>query len=380
MSLAPPRRILIVKASSLGDVVHALPVSAALKRRFPDARLTWVVERMALGALEGNRYVDEILVSDFKRWKKRPFALRSAREFLRFARLLRAVRADVAFDFQGLTKSGLITFFSGAPVRIGLDGAHSRERMATVYTNRRVTPPEAARHVVDQLFSALAPLGVRLGERREFPLWIGEDAQADADVFLRRWGLERDRPRVALNPGGGWITKRWGAARFAELGDRIAREFGVAPAILWGPGEEGLVAEMRRRMRAEPAVIPPMDVKGLLAVIARMDLVVAGDTGPIHMAAALGVPTVGIYGPSDPERNGPYGDGHEIVRAEETPCLGCFRRACPVRWCMEDLETGPVFDAVRRALAVRGFSGAVVPSRAPRAPAEDDAPDGAPRE
>jgi len=341
-----PERILVVKASSLGDIVHALPVGAALKRAFPESRLTWVVERMGVGILEGNPYVDELLVSDFKRWKRRPFARETRRELVRFVRSLRAVRPDVALDLQGLIKSGLIARGSGAPVRIGMDAAHARERTNVVFTNRRVRPRAEERHVVDQLLRAMECVGEEPPRAPEFPLWIGGDERAEAGRFLARWGLDTRRPRIALSPGGGWETKRWGAERYAALADRIAQTLEVTPVLLWGPGEETLVAEVRARMDREAALIEPVDVKGLLAILERMDVVVAGDTGPLHMAAALGVTAVGLFGPSDPLRNGPYGAGHRTVRAERVPCLGCYKRTCAVRWCMEELRVDAVLDVV----------------------------------
>lgn len=371
MTPSEPRHILIVKASSLGDILHALPVGAAIKARFPRVRLTWIVEQKAVGVLEGNRHIDELLVSDFTRWKRAPLNRRNAAEFARFARRLRALRPDVAIDLQGLTKSGLITYFSGARVRIGLDAAHRRERWTVVFSNRLVRPDPGEAHVVDQLFRALGPLGIAPSGSMEFPLWIGEGDRAAADDFYRRTFGARELPRVALAPGGGWVTKRWDPENYAALGDRLYEATGSPVVILWGPGEEGLVAEVRRRMRRESVAIPPADVKGLLALIAPLDLVVGGDTGPVHMAAALGVPTVGVYGPSDPARNGPYGAGHRTVRAEEVPCLGCYRRTCEVRWCMTAIDVETVCRAALDALS--GLPDSTIPGRAiPAAAVEDD--------
>ncbi|MCA9771550.1 MAG: glycosyltransferase family 9 protein [Myxococcales bacterium] len=350
MHLEAPRHILVVKASSLGDILHALPVSAAIKRRFPQTRLTWIVEEKAMGILEGNRCIDELVVCDFSRWKRAPFEARTIAELARFLRRLRALAPDVTIDLQGLTKSGLITYLSAAPIRISLDAEHRRERWTAVFCNRRVTPPPGARHVVDQLFSVLEPLGIAADEPKEFPLWISDRDRREARDFFRRWFPSDGLPRVAIAPGGGWSTKRWDTSSYADLADRFHAATGAPVVLLWGPGEESIVAEIREAMSGESVPIPPASVKGLLALIEHLDLAVGGDTGPVHMAAALGVSTVGVYGPSDPARNGPYGAMHETLVAEGVPCLGCFRRRCEVRWCMEGVGVEAVLRAGLAAL------------------------------
>jgi lipopolysaccharide heptosyltransferase I len=331
-----PRAIALVKLSALGDVVHATPVVEALADAFPAACITWVVERREAALLRDHPRLAEVVTVDTRAWRRTrtPGAALALVHTLRaLRRRLRAGRFDVAVDLQGLVKSGAVTAATGAPLRIGFASPFCRERANGLFTNRRVTPPPSARHVVDQYLSLLQPLGVTPA-RVAFRLPTCETAEGRIEEFFASAGLKRQGRVVVLNPGAGKPGKRWPVERFVELATRLARDADARVLALWGPGEE---AAARAIARAPGAMLaPPTDLDQLIAVTRRASVLVAADTGPLHVAAALGTPCVGLYGPTAAERNGPYGAGHRTVSAADAR--------------MTSIDVGPVLAAVREVL------------------------------
>jgi lipopolysaccharide heptosyltransferase I len=307
-------RIALVKLSSLGDVVHALPVAATLKAARPDARLTWIAERREAAVLRGHPALDEVVVADTRGWRRarRPrAALAALQEARQTVARLRAARFDVALDLQGLFKSAALAAASGAPLRVGFARGWGREPLSALLTNRHVTPPPAARHVVEQYLALLEPLGI--GERRlEFRLPAEPAAESRIDEWLAGAGLKPQRRLVVLNPGAGRPDKRWPVTHFATLAARLVHDADAHVVVVWGPGEEAAarVIVEGAGVGSRPLLAPPTDLDALIALLRRASVVVAADTGPLHLAAALGTPCVGLYGPTSAARNGPYGAGH----------------------------------------------------------------------
>lgn len=303
-------KVAIVKLSSLGDVIHALPVARALRRECPDAELTWIVEVRESALLERHPDLDAVVPVDTRRWRAlvgHPGRLRLVlREFRALARRLREARFDVALDLQGLIKSAAVMALTRAPVRIGPSLGWSREWLGAFCANRRVTPPAGAVHVVDQYLSFLAPLGIQ-GGPPEFFLPAREEQEQRAEDFLAECGIKpRDRV-VALNPGAGRLDKRWPVSHFRRLAERLFTEGGARILLLWGPGEIHTAREIGDGLGARPVLAPPTDLHELASLLRRCSLMVSGDTGPLHLAAALGTPCLGLFGPTRAERNGPYG-------------------------------------------------------------------------
>lgn len=338
-----PGRVALVKLSALGDIVHALPVAAALRASWPGVRLAWVVERRHAAVLRDHPALDEVVTVDTRAWRRarRPRVLVAAlAEIARVRRRLRGARFDVALDLQGLVKSGVVAWATGAPLRVGFAARWCREPLSALFTNRRLVPPLSARHVVDQYLALLAALGVTPAERPEFHLPRDGAAETMIDEFFHSSGLApRDRV-VVLNPGAARPEKRWPAARFAELAARLSESPSVRVAVLWGPGEEGTAREIAEGSAGGAVLLPPTDLHRLIAVLRRASVLVAGDTGPLHLGAALGAPCVGLFGPTWATRNGPYGRGH---RALESPDR-----------TMAAIEAGSVAGAVRELLEERG--------------------------
>ena len=314
---AAPRSIAIVKLSALGDVVHATPVVEALAETFPDARLTWIVERGGAALLHDHPRLADVITIDTRAWRRvrtPTAAMALARTLRALRRRFRAARFDAALDLQGLLKSGVVTAATGAPLRIGFAGGFRRERLNGLFTNRHVTPPASATHVVDQYLALLEPLGVR-PRRVAFRMPSREAAEARVDELFAEGGLKPHGRVVVLNPGAGKPAKRWPVERFVELAARLTRDANARVLVLWGPGEQAAA----RTIAQAPAVVlaPPTDLDTLIAVMRRASLVVSADTGPLHVAAAVGAACVGLYGPTSAARNGPYGLGHRTISAHD---------------------------------------------------------------
>ena len=339
MTPAAPR-ICLVKLSALGDVIHALPVARALRRARPGAHITWVAESREAALLRDHPDVDRVLAVDTRRWRqaRRPdSAAHALRECRAALRALRQGGFDAALDVQGLMKSALFVRATRAPLRVGFTAARCREPLAALATTTRVRPPAAARHVVEQNLALLGPLGVH-GPAAEFHVPARAAAAARVDAFLRERGLAAAGPGlVAIVPGAGRAEKRWPVERFRALAHALATGPGAGVVAVWGPGEEtlarGIVSE-----RPGAVLAPPTDLDELGELLRRCRLVIAGDTGPLHLAAALGTTCLGLFGPTRGERNGPYGARHRVVQspdatmsgiAEETVLRAARELLCP---------------------------------------------------
>jgi heptosyltransferase-1 len=305
-------RIALVKLSSLGDVVHALPAAHALRTWWPRAELTWVVERRERAILLDNPDLDHVVDVDTRLWRRefrRPGGAAAVAVRVRgLVRRLRAGRFDVAVDLQGLWKSGVITALTRAPLRLGLAAGSCRERANVCFTNRRVRPDPAA-HVVDQYRAVVSGLGVDLAAVGPvvFPIPADPAAERAVAAWLEDQGVKPTAPLVVLNPGSGGEGKRWALEAFRRLGEELAVRLEARVVVAWGPGEEPLARAIAHGMRTGASVPPPTTIAEMIALFRRATLVVGGDTGPVHIAAALGGPTVGLYGPTSVRRNGPYG-------------------------------------------------------------------------
>lgn len=311
--------IAIVKLSSLGDIVHALPVAATLRARLPGARLTWIAERRETAVLAGHPALEDVIPADTRGWRRAGpggVVAAAAGGLLELRRRLRRHRFDVAIDLQGLLKSAVITVLTGAPLRIGFEALRCREPIAALFTNRRVRPTSAARHVVDQYLALLAPLGID-EPVVEFRVPCDPRAESRIDEFLAGAGLKPRNRLVVLNPGAGRLDKRWPVGHFGALARRLAEETAAHVLVVWGPGEEEAARAIVESAGGRALLAPPTDLHELIAVLRRAALVVAADTGPLHLAAALGTPCLGLYGPTRAERNGPYGPAHRALEGLE---------------------------------------------------------------
>jgi heptosyltransferase I len=295
--MADPR-FLLVRLSSLGDVVHALPAAAALRDTFPDSRVDWVIEPRWARILEGNPDLNAVI----------PLNRKSASGLASTIRKLRAAKYACAIDFQGLYKSALLAFASGAPRRIGFSSSYAREGLAAMLYTHRLNPRGA--HKVQHNLTLAERAGAQK-IRPRFPLAIHPEDDERVRHELAAHGLQEF---FVLNPGGGWRSKCWPAARYGELHRALAQRYGWRGVISFGPGEEDLAREVVQAAGNPPPVAIPLELGPLLALLRSAKLVVSADTGPLHLASALRTPLVGLFGPTDPSRNGPYFSDAIVVR------------------------------------------------------------------
>jgi lipopolysaccharide heptosyltransferase I len=294
-------RFLLVRLGSLGDIVHALPALATLRAAFPRARIDWLVEARWQELIELNPDLSNLIPIDTFAWRRSLHRRGTWRAAFNFVRNLRQVGYDTVLDLQGLYKSALLARMSGARARLGFHERFLKEPGASLFYTRRVTPP-AGRHVVEAYLTLAQAVGAATPALR-FPLPTSTDDEALVEQQLRQHHL---RDFFVLNPGGGWGAKRWPLECYALLHNTLARERGWRCFLNLGPGEAQLADEFRARVRVARPVHFPLSLRQLVVLLRRAKLLVSGDTGPLHLAAALGVPAVGLFGPTDPVRNGPY--------------------------------------------------------------------------
>jgi lipopolysaccharide heptosyltransferase I len=296
-------RLLIVRLSSMGDIVHALPLAA--NARAAGATVGWLTDRQYGGLLEGNPSLARVFLADTRRWRRNPFSPAHWREVARLRRSLRDFAPDATVDVQGLWKSALLARMAGAPV-VSFSAAARREPTSAVLVSTGVGLGRDAVHVVDQNSSLLAPLGMPGARTAPDARYLLAGEGPAADAFL----ATLPAPFALFHPGASHSGKTWPVQMYAELASRLERDAGLFPVVSWGPGDEDRAALLSERLPQAPK-IPPLDFRGLARVIARASLFVAGDTGPVHLADALGVPALALFGPDAhrrniPERNGPY--------------------------------------------------------------------------
>lgn len=331
----PEPRLLILRLSSMGDIVHALPAVAALRGAFPSAQLDWVVEEKWTPLLAGCPVISEVISQG-----------RSVRATLALVRELRSRRYHMAVDLQGLYKSAALAWLSGAGRRVGLAASHAREPGAARFYTGRVAPSSA--HVVDMNLELARAAGAALPQGAAFPLRVAPEAEQ----WLARQQSELGfADYYVLFPGGGWRSKCWPAEQYGHLHRKLAERHQWRGVVTYGPGERAL-AEAVRLVAGEPEpMLLASDLPQLLALLARARFVVAADTGPLHVAAALGTPVVGLFGPTDPQRNGPYGQLDSVVR-NARPEQTTYRRGADFSPTMLSIRVEQVIAAIERRMGI----------------------------
>ena len=291
-------RFLLVRLGSLGDIVHALPSASALRDKFPSARIDWVVDAKWRRILEGNPDLSEVIVVD----RKGVGGIRAT------VKRLRSANYSCAVDFQALYKSALLPFWARVPRRIGFKSGYAREGLAALLYTERANP--RGPHKVDHNLALVECVGAGTAPQR-FPLLVKPE---DDDVVSRELAVNGIGEYFVLNTGGGWRSKCWPAERYGELHRRLFEMRGWRGVVSYGPGEEELARAAQQAAGNSPLVALPLGLGPLMALLRRAKVVVSADTGPLHLASALGAPVIGLYGPTDPARNGPFSPKDVSVR------------------------------------------------------------------
>lgn len=335
-------RILLIKPSSLGDIVHAFPVVSAIKAQWPASHITWLVKRQWAELVERAEGIDRVWPVDT-----------TVRSWLGESLALRAERFDIALDLQGLFRSALAARFSGAPIRIGF--ANGREGSPWFYTQR---VPVFSRdiHAVDRYLSMAAALGASLPETPRFQFKLLEEDMAVVRTLCHGKGFSVDTPWVAMSLGARWSTKRWPLSSFAAVVDQLHMAH-LGPVVMIGSSEERIYTERLRALAKSPFIdlSGEIPLRCLPVLLSKASAMITNDSGPMHIAAALGVPTIAMFGPTSAMRTGPYGAGHHVL-AGQVSCSPCFSRICrhdPEMECLHLIQPAQVVEVARPLLAAR---------------------------
>jgi lipopolysaccharide heptosyltransferase II len=327
------KKILVIKLRAIGDVLLSTIVLKNLRRHFPDAQIDFLTEPASREVLGGNTSVDNVVI--FDRANDGPVA---------FLWSLRRRHYDLVIDLFGNPRTALMTYLSGARHRVGYEFRGRRYAYSIL-----VHPRGGEVHNTEFNLDALRTIGIEIDDH-EIPFSISKAEEDYAEDFVREKRLNGELV-VALNPSGSWYTKRWGLSKFAMLGDQLVEQDKAKVLLLWGPGELEDARRIQGMMRFAAIISPKTSLKQLGALLKRCSLVVSNDAGPMHLAAILGVPTLGIYGPTNPRFQGPVGKKASWVQLEGLECLGCNLTSCAIgHLCMEHLSVDAVMEAVHRML------------------------------
>lgn len=342
-------RILVVKPSSLGDVVHTLPVVHAIKRHHPSCHIGWIVQKSFAAVLEADPAVDEIIPISIPSTSD-PLAARGTmlRALAATLATLRQLRKrfrdkpfDLVLDLHASFRSGLLGSVNPGGVRIGFSDA---KELNTLFQDHTIAPDPEKPHAVDKNLLFAHHLECPLSES-DFRVIVGAEAKERVHSFLSAEGSDANGMLVYANPAAKWTTKQWTVERWAALGDLLAT--GAGATVIFGGGPDDLphILAITERMSSKALVSAgKLQLSDSVALLEMSRLYVGVDSGPMHIAAFLGIPIVALFGPTDPVKVGPYGAGHSILRANGLDCLACRKRSCSDRRCMEQISAQRVYD------------------------------------
>lgn len=353
--IPPPDRLLVVRLSAMGDVIHAMPAIAALRRANPGLKIGWLIEERwaeLLCSRESERLApraqlkplaDWVHVANFSSWRRSLSSGETWREVRSRLREVRAMKYDLTLDLQGAIRSALAARSTGARVRVG--SSQPREAPATMFYTRAVDPDGA--HVVEQALSIASAVAGHPLQYVEPPFPLDPAREAWAEEFIAQLG---GKSFAILNPGAGWGAKCWPSESFGAVACALAQR-NLAVVINHGPGEEAL-GEAVRESSGGVAFPLKCSVGELIAVTRRASLFIGGDTGPMHLASALRVPVVALFGPTRPERNGPFGTRSIVLRSRDS-VYNTSHTDCPDEG-LASIEPQAVIDAAEKLLGGKG--------------------------
>lgn len=336
---------LIIRLSSLGDIIHTLPAFSALRKKFPQANIRWIVEDMGAEILDCVPGIDRVVTAQTKKWP-----LISHNFWTEFSRIKREIkdRDQMAFDFQGLLKSGLLVYFSKAKKRAGFNKANLKEPFAGIFYTDQLEEVSEDTHVISKNLRLLTLAGIH-EEAYEFPLLIDQPIQETVQKKLADLGFSPPQKLIVLNTGAAWETKRWQADRWVELVQRLRGERpDLFLLLLWGSEAEEAMA---RGISKETGIdmVPFITLKEVMALVSKADLLVSGDTFALQVACAMTTPVVGIFGPTNPKRNGPFRSSDRVA-FHELECSHCYKRECEHLNCMDKITAEEVAELCHQSL------------------------------
>lgn len=325
-------QFLIIRLSSLGDIIHTLPAFSCLRKNFPQSKITWLTEEKGKDILDLVPGLDEIIPSRLKKWPW--YSKKFWNEFFHLKENIRNKNQTV-LDFQGLLKSGFMASLSRGSRRVGFQRQNLKEPSAFLFYNRQVKAMPEGLHVIDKNLRLLSILGIH-ETKYDFPLQIPERFSETIKEKLSRIGYDPSQKLILLNIGGAWETKRWFPERWIKLIHSLKKKKELFPLILWGDEKERSLA-YHIHQKTDVSVAPYLTLKGTLALIKESSLLVSGDTFALQAASALSCPVVGIFGPTNPRRNGPFRPWDKVA-FHELECSYCYKRSCSNLECLKRIQ------------------------------------------
>lgn len=347
-----PKSILIIKLSAIGDVVQTLPFLEVLRENFPNARIDWLVEEQAFQIIAGHPGLDRVVVSRRNLWKSRLLQFKSCMSVIRevkvFLKELRSYEYDLVVDLQGLLKSGVLIGLSKGKRKIGMAGAREG---GWAFLNERPVPVDYDEHAIDRYLRVAEYLECDISSRNGH-IPVSDSDKKWVDDLLNVNGIQK-RTLVAINPMARWKTKLWEPERFAVLANRITDELSCKVIFTGSNTDRNVLEDISRKMERRPINLAGRtSLKQLAYLFTRCAALVTTDTGPMHIAAAMGCRVVALFGPTAPWRTGPYGQSHKVIRVD-LECSPCFKKKCEDMRCMKEIKVDGVFEAVKDTIIER---------------------------
>ncbi|HQU86237.1 MAG TPA: lipopolysaccharide heptosyltransferase I [Pyrinomonadaceae bacterium] len=340
-------KILIVKLSSIGDIIHNLPTFAAIRNAFPSAEISWAVEKRSAEILRGNPLINNLIELDTRSLRGGKIIEEILLNATKQLRELRKYSFDIALDFQGLLKSAAIAKLSRAKKRVGFAKQNLREPASrfllteTVETEKQIHVIRKNLKLAEKALNISVPI-----ENFEFPIFTEAEHKAEAEKIINETGEKF----AVLNPAGGWVTKLWHAEKFGVLADKLWEENKIISIVTTAPNEIELANKVLQNSRSGKVFLSQPTLKGFYELVKRSEIYVGGDTGPTHLAVAAGAKIVGIFGPTEWWRNGSPNPNDICVERNDINCrIDCHRRTCD-KWICMDIDVETVFRAVQRRL------------------------------
>ncbi|MCE5194414.1 MAG: lipopolysaccharide heptosyltransferase I [Nitrospiraceae bacterium] len=328
-----PQKILIIKPSSLGDIVHSLPFLTSVSKKFPKAEIHWMVAKGLEGILQGNPMISKLWIINKDKWKKINSINNTFSEIISLVKNLRKEKFDIIIDLQGLFRSGILTALTGSKLRLGFKDA--REGSSLFYTHKVIT--ELNSHAVEK--------NLKIAGFLDCPI---SNVSFDLPFVQNRFDISKIIPKnekyAVIIPGARWETKKWPADRFGELASKLR----LKSIIVGGEADIDVAADISKKsMNKGISIAGKTDIGDLIGIIKNSEFIVSNDTGPMHIAVALGVPVFAVFGPTNPIKTGPYGKGNFVFRAE-IECLPCYKRKCKDVKCMKMIQVENVLNAIEK--------------------------------
>jgi len=342
-------KILIVKLSAIGDVIHTLPSLNAIKKHYPDAHITWLVEEDASGLIVEHEALDRVIISKRKRWLKsmlRLLCLKNIKKIYSFIIELRDTEYDLIIDFQGLLKSSILVALAKGKRKIGFDKGMEHMEYSYIFLNERIPPVNMENHALLRNLMLINALGIESKEI-EYKIPISDHNRKVIDDILERYGIKGSELLLAINPVAKWKTKLWDNSKFALLADKLIEKYNASAIFTGSQSDKSTINNILSYMSHSAVNLAgETTLKTLAALYEKIKFLISTDTGPMHMAAAVGTPVIALFGPTAPWRTRPFGAEHKIMRSK-LYCSPCFKRKCNRIDCMHQISVEQIMDAIK---------------------------------